>query len=220
MPLPVPELVRISGFASGEPFFGVSGGNRFDAPGCLVKAPEYSSCYLGLSFDVALAESLLHDVVPRKGLFRITKSEIERRWVHRFSAKLQLFDLSGHLLKAMGGHIGLTGSSSYRLTQIWAKAVFDNPLQVDGFLYVSRHLPNGKAVVLFDRAKGKLSPTAKAQPLHHSSKLMDAVRNFRIDVRWIQLHCLCPRTGLTFNGKLPGLPWTPVYVLMAGVLNR
>jgi len=66
-PLPVEELVRISGFRTGEPYFGATGGNRFDAPGWRRSAPEFRTCYLGLTFNVALAESLLHDLVPVAG---------------------------------------------------------------------------------------------------------------------------------------------------------
>ena len=69
--LPVPGLYRISGHASGEPYFGASGGNRFDAPSCRTGHPEYGTCYPGLSFEVALAESLLHDAAPVKGAFPI-----------------------------------------------------------------------------------------------------------------------------------------------------
>lgn len=180
--LPACELIRISSFASGEPFFGTSGGNRFDAPACLLKSPEYASCYLGLSFDVAFAESLLHDAVPTKGRFKIARSEFDRRWVHRFLARLDLFDLTGHLLKTMGGHAGLSGTGNYKVTQKWAKAAFDNPLQVDGFVYVSRHLPNGKAVLLFDRAKDKLRLSAPSTPLINAAELLNAVHNFRIEL--------------------------------------
>jgi hypothetical protein len=177
--LSIPELFRISGFESGEPYFGSSGGNRFDAPECALGAPEYACCYLGFGFDVALAESLLHDAMPKRGKFHISKSEIDRRWVHRFSANLRLFDLSGHLLKRMGGHAGLTGSASYKLPQRWAKAVFDNPLAVDGFVYVSRHLPSGRALVLFDRAKAKLKHS-NAIPLNRAPELVPALKRFGI----------------------------------------
>ncbi len=180
--LPAAELYRISGFETGEPYFGKSGANRFDAPGWVSGAPEYACCYFALSFDVALAESLLHDAIPKRGKFGIAKSEIDRRWVHRFSANLNLFDLTGHLLKKMHGHAALTGMSSYKIPQAWAKAVFDNPLKVDGFIYVSRHLPNGKAIVLFDRAKNKLIPIAPATPLVQASELVPAVHSFNITV--------------------------------------
>lgn len=100
----IPDLVRISGHQTGEPFFGAGGGNRFDAPGCRTGSPEYKCCYLGLSFDVALAESLLHDAVPVRGEFPVAKSEIVRRWVHRFKGSFNRMDLTSPLLKRMDGH--------------------------------------------------------------------------------------------------------------------
>lgn len=36
--LPPKRLVRISGYRTGEPHFGTSGANRFDAPGCALAA--------------------------------------------------------------------------------------------------------------------------------------------------------------------------------------
>ncbi|MEG0881465.1 MAG: RES family NAD+ phosphorylase [Janthinobacterium sp.] len=178
--LPVSGLYRISGHASGEPYFGSSGGNRFDAPGCRTGNPEYGTCYLGLSFEVALAESLLHDAVPLKGAFPVAKSEIERRWVHHFSGDLRLFDLTGHLLKQMGRHAGLTGTSSYIQPQQWAFAVYRNPLRVDGFLYMSRHLTHEKAVVIFDRAKAHLTAAGKPVQLIAAPEMPDAMRLFNI----------------------------------------
>ncbi|WP_175444503.1 RES family NAD+ phosphorylase [Janthinobacterium sp. HH104] len=178
--LPMPGLYRISGHAAGEPYFGCSGGNRFDAPGCKTGNPEYSTCYLGPSFDVALAESLLHDAVPVKGAFPIAKSEIDRRWVHQFSGNLRLFDLTGHLLKQMGGHAGLAGTSSYTLPQQWALAVYRNPLRVDGFLYMSRHFTNEKATVVYDRAKANLTAMGKPVQLIMATEMPDAMRWFNI----------------------------------------
>lgn len=93
--LPVPELVRISSHQTGEPYFGASGGNRFDAPGWRNGNPEYGCCYLGLTFEVALAESLLHDAVPVEGEFPIATTEINRRWVHRFKGDFRLLNLTG-----------------------------------------------------------------------------------------------------------------------------
>jgi hypothetical protein len=167
-------------FDSGEPYFGQSGANRFDAPGCLTGTPQYQCCYLGLSFDVALAESLLHDEVARRGKFRIAQSEIDRRWVHRFSGTFNLIDLTGSLLKRVGGHAGLTGSSNYKLTQRWALAAHTNPQVVDGFFYMSRHMTGHKALVLFDRAKGKLHPTGKPTPLVMSPEMPAAMAAFGI----------------------------------------
>jgi len=144
-------------YPSGEPYFGASGANRFDAPGCLAGTPQFRSCYFGFSLDVAMAESLLHDEMPVDGEFRISRPALEQRYVHRFSGSmLRVLDLTGATLKRLSGHAGLSGTASYTVTQQWSLAVFRNPLNLDGFLYMSRHLNTGRAAILFDRAAGKV----------------------------------------------------------------
>jgi len=156
-PLASRRLVRISMYPSGEPYFGASGANRFDAPGCLAGTPQFRSCYFGFSPDVAMAESLLHDEMPVDGEFRISRSALEQRYVHRFSGSmLRVLDLTGATLKRLSGHAGLSDTASYTVTQQWSLAVFSNPLNLDGFLYMSRHLNTGRAAILFDRAAGKV----------------------------------------------------------------
>lgn len=151
------RLVRISSYRGGEPFFGVSGFNRFDAPGALSGNAEYGACYLGQSLAVAIAESVLHDAEPVDGRYLVAPEILLSRHVWRFSGtKLKLLALHGTLLKRLGGTAELSGTGDYILTQRWAGAVFSNPAGYDGFSYMSRHLSSGKAVVLFDRAKSKL----------------------------------------------------------------
>ncbi len=160
------RLVRISAATTGEPYFGRSGANRFDDPGCAIGKPEYGSCYLALGLDVAIAESLLHDEVPDNGKFRIAGTTISRSFVHRFSGKpLRLLDLTGPLLKRLDGNADLAGTCAYAMTQQWALAVYRNPKEFDGFMYMSRHLNTGKAVLLFDRAGSKLQSAPKPPPL-------------------------------------------------------
>lgn len=156
-------LVRISQYPTGEPYFGCSGGNRFDAPGCLAGAPEFRSCYFGFSLGVAIAESLLHDEVPVNGEFRFSRAVLEQRYVHRFTGPaLRVLDLTGAMLKRLSGHADLAGTAAYAVTQQWSLAVFNNPLNFDGFIYMSRHLNTERALILFDRAavrlRGKPSP--------------------------------------------------------------
>lgn len=158
------RLVRISRYPAGEPHFGTSGANRFDAPGCLAGAPEFGSCYLGFSLEVAVAESLLHDEWPVDGEFHISRETLELRYVHRFlGSMLSLLDLTGATLKRLSGHADLAGTAAYSVTQQWSLAVFKNPVDFDGFIYMSRHLNTERAVILFDRAASKIqskpSPT-------------------------------------------------------------
>jgi len=153
-------LVRISRYDSGEPHFGRTGGNRFDDP-----ERQYGTCYFGLSLALAMAETLLHDAVAVRGRFRVHPDSIATRFVLAFAGKpLRLADLTGASLKRMGGHAALTGNASYGLPQRWSQAVFRHGDAVDGFLYMSRHLNTEQAVVLFDRAGGKIR-LASAIPL-------------------------------------------------------
>lgn len=145
-------LIRISRHASGEPHFGRSGGNRFDDP-----LRQYGTCYFGASLPVALAETLLHDAVALRGVFRVHPDSIASRYLLRFEGSaLRLADLTGASLKRLGGHAGLSGTASYRLPQRWSQALHAHPDTVDGFVYMSRHLNTERAIVLFDRAGARI----------------------------------------------------------------
>lgn len=147
------KLLRVSRYNSGEPYFGLSGGNRFDDPNNL-----YGTCYFGTKLSVAIAETLLHDEVPKAGKFEIASDTLENRYVIRTDGEpLRLANLTGAPLKRLGGHADLSATVSYAVTQHWSLAVHDHPDNVDGFVYMSRHLNTDKAVVLFDRAKSKIS---------------------------------------------------------------
>lgn len=159
------KLLRVSRHNSGEPYFGRSNANRFDDPNPDPSA-RYGTCYLGTSLAVAVAETVLHDLKPQNGCFQVDVASIESRYVVHFEGDpLVLADLTGAALKRIGGHAGLTGTASYTTTKRWSAAVHDHPDRVDGFLYMSRHKNDEKAVVLFDRAAGKLR-MSEATPLH------------------------------------------------------
>lgn len=146
-------LYRVSRHASGEPYFGRSRGNRFDDP-TWKRANRFGTCYLGLDLTVAMAESLLHDVEPTDGRFQVPIAEIESRYVFRFHGPaLRIANLTGTSLFVLGGNGELSGTTDYKLTQKWARAVCAHPDAVDGFLYMSRRVNDSLAVVLFERDK-------------------------------------------------------------------
>jgi hypothetical protein len=151
------RLIRVSSRNGGEPHFGRTGANRFDAPGCTTGHAEFSSCYLGLSLPVAIAESVLHDEIPIDGEFQIAQSMLDNQYVIRFKgAGLRLACLTGATLKRFGGNADLAGTTDYATTQQWSLSVHRNPGQFDGFIYMSRHLNTAQAVVLFDRANERI----------------------------------------------------------------
>ncbi|MFM9433761.1 hypothetical protein ACFDR9_000805 [Janthinobacterium sp. CG_23.3] len=151
------KLFRISSHGTGEPYFGRSGANRFDAPGSAAGAAEFSACYLGFSLTVAIAESVLHDEVPLDGGYGIAQTTLDGKYVWRFQGSaLRLANLTGAPLKRLGGHADLGGTCDYATTQHWSLAVHRNPGRFDGFVYMSRHLNTEMAVILFDRTGPKI----------------------------------------------------------------
>jgi hypothetical protein len=161
-------LYRVSTHVSGEPYFGRSGGNRFDDPAAK-QVNRYGTCYLGLNLTVAIAESLLHDTVPESGTFEVPASEIEARYVFRFSGMgLRLANLTGTALMLLNGNGEISGTTNYTLTQKWSRAVYDHPQQVDGLLYMSRRVNDSIAVVLFERDPKKAAALKASTPVRLS----------------------------------------------------
>lgn len=80
---------------------------------------------------------------------------------------LTLANLTGVSLKRLGGHAGLTGTASYVTPKRWSAAIHAHPDDVDGFVYMSRHVNDEKAVVLFDRARGRLHMTVATSLSQH-----------------------------------------------------
>jgi hypothetical protein len=177
---PPSRLVRISGYHTGEPYFGSSGNNRFDAPLTAAGLRNFGVCYFGTNLEVAMAESILHDEEPVDGRFLVARSQVEDRYALYFSGKpLHLLDLTGSLLKRLGGSADLAGTTDYGITQQWSRAVYLNPTGYDGFLTMSRHLNTRRAVALFDRAADKIRLESYS-PLSRAEGFRMAVRRFGI----------------------------------------
>jgi hypothetical protein len=177
------KLLRISRFGSSEPYFGRAAANRFDDPG-RVKSRRFGTCYLGCSLEVAIAETLLHDELPEAGRFPVAVTEIENRWVVRFKgAPLRLADLTGAALKTLVGSGGISTIIPYDVPQRWAAALHGHPDAVDGLVYMSRHVNDERAVVVFDRAAAKLG-LPRYQRLADARGALKALMNLHIQARF------------------------------------
>jgi hypothetical protein len=174
------KLYRISRFASGEPYFGRSGANRFDDPST-TKKHRFGTCYFGLSLTVAVAESVLHDEMPnRRGEFEIAAQEFEDRYLVRFTGgDLVLVNLTGAALKRLAGDGSMSTVMPYALPQRWSRAIHRHPQAVDGIVYMSRHVNDERAVVLFDRAASKLH-SVRYQPLPKAKGAAQTLIDLRI----------------------------------------
>jgi hypothetical protein len=182
----VERLVRISRRSDGEPHFGRSGANRFDDPAKRI-GTRYGVCYFGLDLHTALAETVLHDEMPSRGQFHVSRADFQARTLVTFATAtrrssgtrhalnpLRLADLTGAALKRLGGNGALSTITPYDTPQAWSRAVHHHPTQVDGIVYVSRHLNDRLAVAVFDRAAKKLG-TASYAPLKHAHHLGAAI---------------------------------------------
>jgi hypothetical protein len=148
------KLFRSSRHDSGEPFFGRSGHNRFDDPSLPV-ADRYGTCYFGFDIAAAVAETVLHDEEPVGGRFLVAKADFDSRRLVRLTGikALRVANMTGAMLKICGGNAALSAVLPYDIPQQWSKAVHDHPAKFDGFQYMSRHLNDRKALVLFSRRR-------------------------------------------------------------------
>lgn len=172
----------VSSHATGEPYFGRSRGNRFDDP-TAKKADRFGTCYLGFSLTVAIAESLLHNAEPENGRFQVPASDIDARHVFRFSGpELRLANLTGTALLLLNGNGELSGTTNYTLTHKWARAVYDHPAQVNGFLYMSRRVNDSLAAVLFERDRKKPLALAASKPVELAAqpKFAESAKQLRL----------------------------------------
>jgi hypothetical protein len=150
------KLFRLSRHDTGEPFFGRRAANRFDDPSVPPRR-RFGTCYFGLSLVVAIAETVLHDEMPNAGVFHVAAQEFESRFLVKFTGEnLVLADLTGVALKALAGDGSMSTVMPYTLPQLWCRAIHRHQQKVDGMVYMSRHVNDEKAVVLFDRAARKL----------------------------------------------------------------
>jgi hypothetical protein len=149
----VSRLFRISRRDAGEPYFGRSGANRFDAPD-----RSYGTCYCGFDLQTAIAETVLHDLSPQSGVFELARSDLDARYLLRFTGgTLNLAVLYGASAKTLAGDGAISTVVPYDIPQEWSAALHAHPDGFDGILYMSRHVNDRKAAVLFEMAKLKFA---------------------------------------------------------------
>lgn len=148
------KLVRISRYRTDEPYFGKSGGNRFDNP-----RKRFGTCYFGFSLECAFAETVLHDEIIDTDLggFPLPRSELERYVLSFTGMPLTVAVLNGASLKKLGGDGSISTTLPYAIPQAWSLEIHRHKNAVDGFIYTSRHLNDQDALVLFSRAKKKIT---------------------------------------------------------------
>ena len=127
---------------------------------------------MGFSLGCAIAETIL---------FKASVAELASRYVVRFrgTEQLRLADLTGANLKTTVGSSEISTVFPYDIPQAWAKALHAHPTGVDGIQFVSKQLNDQKAVVVFDRAKHKLTASSYV-PLMDAQGALAAITTLHI----------------------------------------
>jgi len=107
----------------------------------------------------AISETMFH-TIPADG-DRLKPRAISRATIEKYAISviachqpLKLIDLTGHGIGREGmpvthGELILSEAAHYAKTRAWAEAFHNHPLEVDGFLWVSRQFNLAQAMMLF-----------------------------------------------------------------------
>ena len=109
-------------------------------------------------------------------------ADFESRFQVRFPAPtddLVLVAMTDAQAKRLGADGAISTETPYRTPPLWAMALQRHPQQIDGVLYMSRHLNKRQAVVIFDRAKRKLG-RAVHKPLPEVAGVIKAISALHI----------------------------------------
>lgn len=147
--------------------FRATGDNRFDAPDA-----RFETLYVADSLEVCFGETILRGDIKGQPLVSgrtfVPEAELSGRSVIRLAgAPLRLAVLTGAALKRLGGEAGISSVVPYAVPQQWSKAIHEHPEGVDGLVYMSRHVNDREAVVLFGRARARLSAAVESELLSH-----------------------------------------------------
>jgi hypothetical protein len=131
--------------------------------------------YAGTTLDCALMETIFHDVPYASGLKTVSKaSRIAHHLISRIQleTKLTVIDLSAIALRKLGisrTDLLETEKDHYPVSREWARTLYSQYTQAQGFLWTSRQDDRSLACILFgDRIADRLLiSAAESVPLLH-----------------------------------------------------
>jgi RES domain len=170
------QLIHRIHLTAKEPkFFGRTGNWRFDSPD-----RSFGTLHAALSEQACFVETLLRG----SGRF-VAQSELEIRSLCRIRVirDLRLARLHGPYLARLAASAVVTAGPDYALSQRWARAIHAHPDRPDGILYRSNYDNDQFAVVLFDRAAGRIDDGVST-PLLSDLTLLGRILNlYKASVR-------------------------------------
>lgn len=154
------NLWRFSKFPDTEPFWAVSGRYRFDDPaGRNGGTPSFGVLYVGHLPEVAFAESALHEnslFNTATGQFEVSGAALRERSLvsfrHPVKTKLNMVDLTGEALRALGLNNDLSSGNRYFIPQLWSAAIHAARPDADGLRFTSRQLNTKACYAVFNRS--------------------------------------------------------------------
>ena len=144
------DLYRIHKTINHPIYFGDSGNYRYDSPD--LKAANFKTFYAGEDKYSAFIE-----VFGDCGGKLVSQSGLESRSISVVKLNTaKLVDITGPNAAKIGA-AGETSAGPYRISQQWAKALWDHPDLPDGIYYHARHDLTRFSIALFDRASTLVS---------------------------------------------------------------
>lgn len=171
VPVPTASLWRLSRRPASEPYWARGAQSRFDDPaGSIHGAAGFGVLYTAQDPETAFCESVIHGNSRfSNGAFEVSKTDLMARSLVCFKqptkTSLNLADLTGDRLKALGLNNDLSAGDDYAAPQAWAAAIYNALPDVDGIRYVSRQRNDAYCYALFDRS-GVISDGSVQIPDH------------------------------------------------------
>jgi RES domain len=164
-------------------FFDRTGCGRWDGAN-----QGYGVLYVGADSYAAYVECYGRKPEQRSFLgdgLLITETELNRRFLARFSSKKQLrfVKVYGSGLQKLGVDSQITSCSpeEYEFPREWGRAFHQHPDKVDGICYLSRHDNTKLCYGIFDRVASQISEEqlcdGQFQPLRLETSSEDSCRN-------------------------------------------
>jgi len=150
-------MFRLSRFPDTEPFFATKAQYRFDDPAGASSAASFGVLYVGESPETAFCESIIHgNSLFEAGAYRVSNAGLAARslvvFKHPTKSALNLADLTGDGLKAIGLNNDISAGSEYSIPQQWAAAIHKVHPGLDGIRYVSRQHNTAYCYAVFNRS--------------------------------------------------------------------
>jgi hypothetical protein len=149
-------------------------GYRFDDP-----EGKFGVLYAAIEENGAFAEVFLRELASKL----IDLDEVILRGLSELHiSPLRCADLTGEGLRMIGCDNRIATEIDYARTQRWSRALHDHPAEPDGLIYLSRHDPQFRCLVIFDRARKKIRTKRPAQLISRMDWIAERLEVYQLGI--------------------------------------